>query len=624
MPNPNLPIAGNFNTYVGARYVPKFADPIEWNQNTLYEPLTIVTYQGNSYTSKTFVPIGTDINNEIYWARTGNYNAQVEQISQQYLTLQSNVNSLNQTMVYANNPAVLSYELMLSKAYKHYYLYDDNSVNATYGSFQGFTQTNNTFLAILIPIEYLFNFKNITDLAVIVEYDSQFNELRRSNPIKLYHANTMAFYNGTIYVNANSSGSEAVPKIVVVNYNTFTVQSEIDIDRSSNFIWFENDYMYTGTRSHIEKRQINGTLISSTSLTGNPPWHSIKPYPLGGYIATSNEPNNIYLLDNNFNTVKIYEIYGQKYQLGEIKDIAFHNNDVFIPYNDRSYLRFDNAELSETYISILKFNLNKNVIQSREVCKSYGNFGTAYVDTSKTNTKIQIGTSDQPYTTILQALRKGCDFINLINSDGCAIFGSGLQFRINSSLMTNIIYFVQLYGCDVSGSFFTCENTVVPTLIYGSNLKIPNCTYNNLFNTNYSTIITDTAQIPIKEGALSQLLYPLNYVSTPNQKWSVSINGNSGNINLTSFPSIGISLIQISITINNITYVAHLNACNGNNWSQYFITLTQVSNVKYVLEGYIEFSISNGTLSAELQRAYVNNESITNFTINYIHICHTY
>lgn len=79
MPNPNLPIAGNFNTYVGARYVPKFAEPMEWNQNTLYEPLTIVSYQGNSYTSKTFPPIGTVPTNETYWAPTGNYNAQIEQ-----------------------------------------------------------------------------------------------------------------------------------------------------------------------------------------------------------------------------------------------------------------------------------------------------------------------------------------------------------------------------------------------------------------------------------------------------------------------------------------------------------------------------------------------------------------
>lgn len=82
MANPNLPINYQKNTYIGARYVPKFADPTEWNNTKTYEPLTIVSYQGNSYTSKTFVPVGIDILNDTYWANTGNYNAQVEQYRQ--------------------------------------------------------------------------------------------------------------------------------------------------------------------------------------------------------------------------------------------------------------------------------------------------------------------------------------------------------------------------------------------------------------------------------------------------------------------------------------------------------------------------------------------------------------
>lgn len=65
--------------YVGARYVPLFADPLEWDSNKSYEPLTIVYHTGNSYTSRQFVPSGIEINNETYWALTGNYNAQIDQ-----------------------------------------------------------------------------------------------------------------------------------------------------------------------------------------------------------------------------------------------------------------------------------------------------------------------------------------------------------------------------------------------------------------------------------------------------------------------------------------------------------------------------------------------------------------
>ena len=65
--------------YVGARYVPLFAEPLEWDKNTAYEPLTIVYNNGNSYTSRQHVPTGIEIDNETYWALTGNYNAQIEQ-----------------------------------------------------------------------------------------------------------------------------------------------------------------------------------------------------------------------------------------------------------------------------------------------------------------------------------------------------------------------------------------------------------------------------------------------------------------------------------------------------------------------------------------------------------------
>ena len=65
--------------YVGARYVPLIAQPAEWSKETAYEPLTIVLYQGNSYTSRQAVPIGIEITNEEYWVVTGNYNAQIEQ-----------------------------------------------------------------------------------------------------------------------------------------------------------------------------------------------------------------------------------------------------------------------------------------------------------------------------------------------------------------------------------------------------------------------------------------------------------------------------------------------------------------------------------------------------------------
>ena len=66
--------------YIGARYVPKFADPITWSLERSYEPLTIVMYQGSSYTSKIPVPANTPLTDDTYWVLTGNFNGQLEQV----------------------------------------------------------------------------------------------------------------------------------------------------------------------------------------------------------------------------------------------------------------------------------------------------------------------------------------------------------------------------------------------------------------------------------------------------------------------------------------------------------------------------------------------------------------
>lgn len=81
--------------YIGQRYVPIFGrkgeDTIEWDNSAPYEPLTIVLHAGNSYTSRQYVPTGADINDERYWANTGNYNAQIEQYRHDVSTLRVQV-----------------------------------------------------------------------------------------------------------------------------------------------------------------------------------------------------------------------------------------------------------------------------------------------------------------------------------------------------------------------------------------------------------------------------------------------------------------------------------------------------------------------------------------------------
>lgn len=92
--------------YIGSRYVPIFADPAEWNSARTYEPLTIVLNEGNSYTSRQFVPAGVELANTDYWLETGNYNAQVEQYRQEvidYATKLNNYIPVENTAAFANS-----------------------------------------------------------------------------------------------------------------------------------------------------------------------------------------------------------------------------------------------------------------------------------------------------------------------------------------------------------------------------------------------------------------------------------------------------------------------------------------------------------------------------------------
>ncbi len=86
-----------YNTYIGARYVPIHCG--DWNINNKYEPLSIVYFQGDSYISKTFVPTGIDLTNEKYWAISSKYSAQIEAFRLELNDLEDKVNAMPKVFV---------------------------------------------------------------------------------------------------------------------------------------------------------------------------------------------------------------------------------------------------------------------------------------------------------------------------------------------------------------------------------------------------------------------------------------------------------------------------------------------------------------------------------------------
>ena len=85
------------NVYIGSRYVPIFDG--DWNSTKNYEGLTIVNYQGSSYTSKGPVAAGTLPTNTTYWALTGNYNGQISHLQQQIDDINDEIDDINNTTI---------------------------------------------------------------------------------------------------------------------------------------------------------------------------------------------------------------------------------------------------------------------------------------------------------------------------------------------------------------------------------------------------------------------------------------------------------------------------------------------------------------------------------------------
>ena len=89
--------------YIGARYVPIMGGA--WDNTREYEPLTVVQYEGDSYTSKMYVPVGAAITNSTYWVKTGNFNQQLSYLNehmqdaeQDIDDIQGDINDLNTDM----------------------------------------------------------------------------------------------------------------------------------------------------------------------------------------------------------------------------------------------------------------------------------------------------------------------------------------------------------------------------------------------------------------------------------------------------------------------------------------------------------------------------------------------
>lgn len=94
-----MPVQAN-NIYVGARYIPRIMG--EYNNETAYEPLDIVTSGGVGYISRQPVPAGTAVTNQDYWAMWGSGNAAIDALTQRVSTNENNISALETSLQQTN------------------------------------------------------------------------------------------------------------------------------------------------------------------------------------------------------------------------------------------------------------------------------------------------------------------------------------------------------------------------------------------------------------------------------------------------------------------------------------------------------------------------------------------
>ena len=83
--------------YIGARYVPIYDG--DWDNTKVYEPLTMVTYNNSTYTSKQTVPAGTVPTNTTYWVMSATMSGAITQLQSDVSDIQSDIGDMTQLQI---------------------------------------------------------------------------------------------------------------------------------------------------------------------------------------------------------------------------------------------------------------------------------------------------------------------------------------------------------------------------------------------------------------------------------------------------------------------------------------------------------------------------------------------
>lgn len=293
--------------YIGARYVPKFFEnettgDSSWLAGVSYEALTIVTYNGNSYTSKKPVPssVGAPNTNSEYWVETGNYNAQIEEV-------QENINVVNENIEKVNDKINQLFKNF--KSARQFRVLGNNTYN-----WQSVCYTGTYFILFYEDIN--------TEEIHAVTVSKTGSVVSNTNLSITGHPNGCAYLNGYIYI-LNTTDNK------VYKYNTsFSLISSYELNNFDNYtgICSYNGklYLYAG---HGIYTFDNGTITLVCEIDTNQA--ITPPYDLD-FQSFFIYDNLAYICNNRVNQFSVYSLNnGKLYGYYTIGD----GNELF-PYGE--------------------------------------------------------------------------------------------------------------------------------------------------------------------------------------------------------------------------------------------------------------------------------------------------
>lgn len=317
--------------YIGARYVIKIYEnsqnpnSAEWEPGVEFEPLTMVTFNNNSYISRKRVPttVGNPTTAPVYWAQTGYYNGQIAALQNEIDAISALTDEMFEKfgdgVNYDINTVMVNYP---NDTYT-----TTISGDANYKNLQGVTFNNNARVYAMVILK-----DNTDGMIVIVDEDLTTVINRKTYTNTIGHGNQICYNPATDRYLLCPSGPES--DILEIDANTLSVVARHEP------IGYHND----------QAERLAGIT-----------------YDADNDVYYCSTWNGIYKFDSSFTEIDYYAIPYMDY----LKDIplgatTYPNGFVF--YKDKLYMAISTSFNSSYFDFIVCLNLDGTLNNRMNIC----------------------------------------------------------------------------------------------------------------------------------------------------------------------------------------------------------------------------------------------------------------